>query len=147
MNRWKGLLFMLACLSYIGCATLWTDQAYILINRPVDGKATFHGEIYWLPESADIRKILPQPIRWRDLPTMGRHGKIFHSPNVAALMIGLCFKVNCMSQVKKASDVGAKRCKRGNIRWMDCPLITLKIQMTDRTSIVSLSAVGTYLPG
>ena len=58
MNRWKGLLFILACLSYIGCATLLTDQEYILINRPVNGKVTFHGEIYWLPESADIRKIL-----------------------------------------------------------------------------------------
>ena len=58
MKRWKGLLFILACLSYIGCATLLTDQEYILINRPVDGKVTFHGEIYWLPESADIRKIV-----------------------------------------------------------------------------------------
>ncbi len=58
MKRWKGLLFMLACLSYIGCATLLADQEYILINRPVDGKVTFHGEIYWLPESADIRKIV-----------------------------------------------------------------------------------------
>ncbi|MCY3742341.1 MAG: hypothetical protein OXH00_15105 [Candidatus Poribacteria bacterium] len=57
MKRWKGLLFILACLSYIGCATLLTDQEYILINRPVNGKVTFHGEIYWLPESADIRKI------------------------------------------------------------------------------------------
>ena len=58
MNRWKSLLFILACLSYIGCATLLTDQEYILIDRPVDGKVTFHGEIYWLPESAAIRKIV-----------------------------------------------------------------------------------------
>ena len=58
MKRWKGLLLILACLSYIGCATLLTDREYILINRPVDGKVTFHGEIYWLPESADIRKIV-----------------------------------------------------------------------------------------
>lgn len=58
MNRWKDLLFILACLSYIGCATLLTDQAYILIDRPVNGKVTFHGEIYWLPESADVRKIV-----------------------------------------------------------------------------------------
>ena len=29
-----------------------------MINRPVDGKVTFHGEIYWLPERADIRKIV-----------------------------------------------------------------------------------------
>ena len=46
MKRWKGLLLILACLSYIGCATLLTDREYILINRPVDGKVTFHGEIY-----------------------------------------------------------------------------------------------------
>ena len=58
MKRWKSLLFILACLLYIGCATLLTDQEYILIDRPVGGKVTFHGEIYWLPESADIRKIV-----------------------------------------------------------------------------------------
>ena len=58
MKRWKGLLLILACLSYIGCATLLTDREYILINRPVGGKVTFHGEIHWLPESADIRKIV-----------------------------------------------------------------------------------------
>ena len=57
MNSWKCLLFTLACLSYIGCATLLTGQEYALIDRPVDGKVTFHGEIYWLPESADVRKI------------------------------------------------------------------------------------------
>lgn len=57
MNRWKCLLFTLACLSYIGCTTLLTDHEYVLINRPVDGMVTFHGEIYWLPESANVRKI------------------------------------------------------------------------------------------
>ena len=57
MHRWKYLIFILACLSQIGCATLLTGQEYALIDRPVDGKVTFHGEIYWLPESADVRKI------------------------------------------------------------------------------------------
>ena len=61
-------------------------------------------------------------------------------------MIGKCFKVNCMSQVKKESDVGVKHCKRGNIRWMDFQLVALRIQMTDPTSIASLSEMGTYLP-
>ena len=29
-----------------------------MIDRPVDGMVTFHGEIHWLPESTDIRKIV-----------------------------------------------------------------------------------------
>ncbi|RKU28453.1 hypothetical protein C6499_10075 [Candidatus Poribacteria bacterium] len=57
MKRWKCLLFILVCLPQIGCATLLTKQQYVLIDRPVDGMVTFHGEVYWLPESADIRKI------------------------------------------------------------------------------------------
>lgn len=58
MNRWKCLLFILACLSQIGCAALLTEQVYVLIDRPVAEKATFNGEIYALPESANIRKIV-----------------------------------------------------------------------------------------
>lgn len=58
MKKWKCLLFMLVCLSQIGCATFFTEPEYTLIDRPVDGMVTFHGEIYWLPESADIRKIV-----------------------------------------------------------------------------------------
>ena len=57
MKRWKCLLFILVCLSQISCTALLTEQEYVLIDRPVDGKVTFHGEIYWLPESAAIRKI------------------------------------------------------------------------------------------
>ena len=57
MNKWKCLLFILVCLSQIGCTALLTKQEYVLIDRPVDGMVTFHGEIYWLPESAAIRKI------------------------------------------------------------------------------------------
>lgn len=57
MKRWKCLLLILVCLSQISCAALLTEQEYVLINRPVDGMATFHGEIYWLPESTAIRKI------------------------------------------------------------------------------------------
>ena len=58
MKRWKYLLFILVCLSQISCTSLLTEQEYVLIDRPVDGMVTFHGEIYWLPESADIRKIV-----------------------------------------------------------------------------------------
>ena len=58
MKRWKSLLFILACLSQIGCAALLTEQEYVLIDRPVSEKATFNGEIYSLPESANIRKVV-----------------------------------------------------------------------------------------
>ena len=57
MKRWKCLFSLLVCLSQIGCTALLQEQQYVLIDRPVDGKVTFHGEIYWLPESADVRKI------------------------------------------------------------------------------------------
>ena len=58
MKRWKSLLFIFACLSQIGCAALLTEQVYVLIDRPVSEKATFNGEIYSLPESANIRKVV-----------------------------------------------------------------------------------------
>ena len=57
MKRWKCLLFILVCLSQISCAAFLTGPEYVLIDLPVDGMVTFHGEIYWLPESADIRKV------------------------------------------------------------------------------------------
>ena len=56
--RWKCLLFMLVCLSQIGCATFLTEQEYVLIDRDVEEKMIFSGEIYSLPEKADIRKIV-----------------------------------------------------------------------------------------
>ena len=58
MNRWKCLPFILVCLSHIGCAALLTEQEYVLIDRPVMEKVTFNGEIYSLPERADIRKVV-----------------------------------------------------------------------------------------
>ena len=58
MKKWKYSLFILACLSQIGCAALLTEQEYVLIDRDVEEKMTFHGEIYSLPERADIRKIV-----------------------------------------------------------------------------------------
>ncbi len=58
MRRWKYLIFMLACLSQIGCTALFTEQEYVLVDRPVSEKMTFHGEIYSLPERADIRKVV-----------------------------------------------------------------------------------------
>lgn len=58
MNRWKCLLFIFACLSQVGCAALLTEQVYVLIDRPVSEKMTFHGEIYSLPEHANVRKVV-----------------------------------------------------------------------------------------
>ena len=58
MNGWKYLIFILACLAQIGCTALFTEQEYVLIDRPVGEKMTFHGEIYSLPERADIRKVV-----------------------------------------------------------------------------------------
>ena len=58
MRRWKYLIFILACLSQIGCAALFTEQEYVLIDRDVEEKATFHGAIYSLPERANVRKIV-----------------------------------------------------------------------------------------
>ena len=58
MYRWKCLLFILAFLSQIGCAALFTEQEYVLIDRPVNEKMAFYGEIYSLPERADVRKVV-----------------------------------------------------------------------------------------
>lgn len=58
MNRWKCLLFILAFLSQIGCAALLTEQVYVLIDRPVSEKVTFNGEIYSLPETVNVRKVV-----------------------------------------------------------------------------------------
>ncbi len=58
MRIWKYLIFILACLAQIGCTALFTEQEYVLIDRPVGEKMTFHGEIYSLPERADIRKVV-----------------------------------------------------------------------------------------
>ena len=58
MRRWKYLIFILACLSQIGCAALFTEQEYVLIDRPVSEKAIFHGEIYSLPETVNVRKVV-----------------------------------------------------------------------------------------
>ena len=58
MNKWKCLLFILTCLSQIGCTALLTEQAYVLIDQDVEEKMVFHGEIYSLPERADIRKVV-----------------------------------------------------------------------------------------
>ena len=58
MGKWRYLLFILVCLSQMGCAALLTEQTYVLIDREVEERAVFHGAIYSLPERANIRKIV-----------------------------------------------------------------------------------------
>ena len=58
MKKSRYLLFIFACLSQIGRAALLTEQEYVLINRNVEEKMIFYGEIYSLPERADIRKVM-----------------------------------------------------------------------------------------
>lgn len=58
MNKWKCSLFILVCLSQIGCAALLTEQEYVLIDRDIEEKAIFHGAIYSLPERVNVRKVV-----------------------------------------------------------------------------------------
>ena len=58
MNGWRYPLLILACFSQLGCAALLTEQEYVLIDREVKIKMTFHGEIHSLPERAAVRKIV-----------------------------------------------------------------------------------------
>ncbi|MCE2402443.1 hypothetical protein J4G08_16365 [Candidatus Poribacteria bacterium] len=58
MIRWKYLLFIPIYLPVIGCAALFTEQEYVLIEQPVDEKAVFYGMIFSMPEKADVRKIV-----------------------------------------------------------------------------------------
>ncbi len=44
-------------LSLIGCAVLFTEQVYVLIDQPVTEKPIFHGVIFSIPEKANVRKI------------------------------------------------------------------------------------------
>ena len=60
MNKWRCLLFILVCLSQIGCAALLTEQEYVLIDQDVKEKMVFHGAIYSLPERVNVRKVVLQ---------------------------------------------------------------------------------------
>jgi len=53
----KLFLILLSLLLLGGCAALFTEQEYVLINQPVTEKAVFYGMIYSMPEKANVRKI------------------------------------------------------------------------------------------
>lgn len=58
MIKWKYLFLILICLSFTGCAALFTEQEYVLIDQPITEKPVFYGVIFSLPERADVRKIV-----------------------------------------------------------------------------------------
>ena len=53
----KLFLILFSLLLLGGCAALFTEQEYVLINQPVTEKAVFYGMIYSMPEKANVRKI------------------------------------------------------------------------------------------
>ena len=57
MNICKLLLILSFYFTLVGCATLFQEQEYILIDRPVDKDYTYYYDIFSLPEIAKIRKI------------------------------------------------------------------------------------------
>jgi hypothetical protein len=57
MTKRKILFLILFCLLFGGCAVLFTEQEYVLINQPVTEKPVFYGMIYSMPERANVRKI------------------------------------------------------------------------------------------
>ncbi len=58
MIKWNILFLVLICLSFIGCATLFTAQEYVLIDQEITQKITSYGVIYSIPERATIHKIV-----------------------------------------------------------------------------------------
>lgn len=58
MIRWKNLFLILICFSLTGCAALFTEEEYVLIDQPVTEKPVFYGVIFSLPERVNVRKIV-----------------------------------------------------------------------------------------
>ena len=114
MKRWKYLLFILFYLSQIGCTVLFTEQEYVLIDRPVSEKMAFHGEIYSLPERADVRKVV-----------------LLGSGKIQNIEIHVRDKRNQWEPVKKIP---------GGIRF---PYEILLIAETDAIKIITPSTTGT----
>ena len=58
MERCGRYLLIIACLSYVSCATLFTEQQYIKIDIEVKEEMIFSGVVYSIPEKAHVRKIV-----------------------------------------------------------------------------------------
>ncbi len=57
MTKLTFLCLIPIYLSFIGCAVLFTEQVYVLIDQPVTEKPIFHGVIFSIPEKANVRKV------------------------------------------------------------------------------------------
>ncbi|MCG9126379.1 hypothetical protein JT359_02145 [Candidatus Poribacteria bacterium] len=53
----QTILLLCLGLFFTGCATLFQEQEYVLIDRPVDKDYTYYYDVFTLPEIAKIRKI------------------------------------------------------------------------------------------
>ena len=58
MIRLKYTLLILICFALIGCAALFTEQEYRLIDQSISEKIVAYGVVYSIPEKANIRKIV-----------------------------------------------------------------------------------------
>lgn len=58
MKKPKYLLLILLFYSITGCAVLFTEQEYVLINENVREEFTFSGIIYSLPMKTRVRKVV-----------------------------------------------------------------------------------------
>lgn len=58
MIKFTPLFLILICLSFTGCAALFSAQEYVLIDQRITEHLEFHGNIYTIPEKAHIRKIV-----------------------------------------------------------------------------------------
>ncbi len=58
MSICRCILFLLVCLSSFGCATLFTEQQYTLVDQEVTPEILFSGVAYTIPVKLDVRKIV-----------------------------------------------------------------------------------------
>ena len=58
MNNCRCILFLLVCLSCFGCAALFTEQQYTLVDHEVTPEILFSGVAYTIPVRVDVRKIV-----------------------------------------------------------------------------------------
>ncbi len=58
MAKLKHLLLILICLSIAGCAQLFSEQVYVLVDQKISQKPVFSGVVYSIPEKVFVRKIV-----------------------------------------------------------------------------------------
>lgn len=58
MTKLNHLFLILICLSITGCAQLFSEQVYVLVDQEISQKPVFSGVIYSIPEKVSVRKIV-----------------------------------------------------------------------------------------